>query len=65
MALATSNSDGLPDVRFVLLKEIDERGVIFYSDSGSSKGKQLNHTPPPRLLFTGDRWIAKCVFVDR
>ena len=32
MALATANADGVPSVRFVLLKGIDERGVEFYTN---------------------------------
>lgn len=41
MALATVDNDGWPDVRYVLLKEITDRGIIFYSDSTSAKGRQL------------------------
>jgi pyridoxamine 5'-phosphate oxidase len=32
MALATAGSDGLPDVRMVLLKGADENGLVFYTN---------------------------------
>ena len=44
MALATVDSDGLPDVRIVLLKGLDQRGFVFYSNAESAKGEQLAAT---------------------
>lgn len=41
MALATVTPEGRPDVRMVLLKGIDERGFVFYTNSESHKGGQL------------------------
>lgn len=41
MALATVDADGLPDVRMVLLKAMDERGFCFYTNNESAKGEQL------------------------
>jgi pyridoxamine 5'-phosphate oxidase len=41
MALATVDSDGLPDVRMVLLKGCDQRGFVFYTNVESAKGRQL------------------------
>lgn len=38
MALATTDADGLPDVRIVLLKDADERGFVFYTNTLSMKG---------------------------
>ncbi|MFX6209442.1 pyridoxamine 5'-phosphate oxidase family protein, partial [Acinetobacter baumannii] len=38
MALATVDADGLPDVRMVLLKEADETGFVFYTNTQSAKG---------------------------
>ncbi len=51
MALATVDADGLPDVRMVLLKGVDERGFVFYSHTSSTKGGQLNHNPKAALNF--------------
>ena len=45
MALATSTPDGAPSVRFVLLKGIDERGVEFYTNYESRKGRELAANP--------------------
>jgi pyridoxamine 5'-phosphate oxidase len=41
MALATADPSGLPNVRMVLLKEIDASGFIFYTNSESAKGREL------------------------
>jgi pyridoxamine 5'-phosphate oxidase len=49
MALATSTPDGLPSVRFVLLKGIDERGVEFYTNYESRKGRELAANPHAAL----------------
>ncbi len=43
MSLATVDDDGLPDVRIVLLKGLDERGFVFYSNAQSAKGRQLKN----------------------
>lgn len=41
MALATVDPDGLPNVRMVLLKGLDARGFVFYTNTGSAKGQEL------------------------
>ncbi len=41
MALATSDRDGLPDVRMVLLKAASPAGFVFYSNAESAKGQEL------------------------
>ena len=41
MALATVDSEGLPDVRMVLLKGFDRTGFVFYTNVESAKGRQL------------------------
>ena len=43
MALATADGSGVPSVRYVLLKGVDERGFIFYTNYDSRKGKELNN----------------------
>lgn len=45
MALATADADGLPDVRVVLLKGLDPRGLVFYTNAESAKGEQLRANP--------------------
>jgi pyridoxamine 5'-phosphate oxidase len=51
MALATADADGAPDVRMVLLKGVDERGFVFYSNADSIKGAELAANPRAALNF--------------
>jgi pyridoxamine 5'-phosphate oxidase len=51
MTLATSNADGRPSARTVLLKGFDERGFVFYTNLNSRKGQQLAQNPQAALLF--------------
>jgi pyridoxamine 5'-phosphate oxidase len=51
MALATVSSDGLPNVRMILLKGADERGFVFYTNCESAKGLELAAQPKAALLF--------------
>lgn len=51
MALATVDSDGLPDVRMVLLKSHDAEGFVFFTNEESAKGRQLAAVPKAALLF--------------
>ena len=51
MALATVDGDGLPDVRMVLLKDFDTKGFVFYTNTESGKGRQLDDHPRAALLF--------------
>jgi len=45
MALATTDANGLPDVRMVLLKEATPSGFVFYSNAESAKGRELEANP--------------------
>jgi pyridoxamine 5'-phosphate oxidase len=51
MSLATVDEKGMPDVRTVLLKGIDERGFVFYTNTESAKGRELAANPKAALLF--------------
>jgi pyridoxamine 5'-phosphate oxidase len=51
MALATVDADGLPNVRMILLKGADERGLVFYTNCDSAKGLELAANPKAALLF--------------
>lgn len=51
MALGTADADGLPDVRMVLLKDVDARGFTFYTNTQSAKGLQLEANPKAALCF--------------
>jgi pyridoxamine 5'-phosphate oxidase len=51
MALATADASGVPSVRMVLLKGVDERGFVFYTNLESRKGVQLGQNPNAALCF--------------
>ncbi len=58
MALATAGPDGGPSVRFVLMRGVDERGFVFYTNGRSRKGREMSATARAALAF---RWSV----VDR
>jgi len=51
MALATVSASGRPSVRTVLLKGIDERGFVFYTNYESRKARDMEATGRAGLLF--------------
>jgi len=51
MALATVSADGKPSVRTVLLKGVDERGFVFFTNYASRKGTELAANPNASLVF--------------
>jgi len=51
MVVATADADGRPSSRMVLLKGVDERGFVFYTNSASRKGSELAANPACALLF--------------
>ena len=53
--LATSTKDGKPSARQLLLKDFDEEGFVFYSNSESKKGSDLADNPFAALCFWWDK----------
>lgn len=51
MALATTDAAGQPSVRMVLLKGVDERGFVFYTNYESRKAAELEATGRAALVF--------------
>ena len=51
VALATADEAGCPDVRMVLLKGFDARGFVFYTNTDSAKGLQLEANPNAAMCF--------------
>jgi len=63
MALATATRAGRPSVRNVLLKDVDARGLVFYTNYESRKASELAETGQASLLFTW-RTLERQVRVD-
>ncbi|HLH54594.1 MAG TPA: pyridoxamine 5'-phosphate oxidase [Verrucomicrobiae bacterium] len=51
MILATADGQGRPSARVVLLKGLDERGFIFFTNYNSRKGRELAENPEAALVF--------------
>ena len=51
MTLATVDQSGKPSTRTVLLKSVDERGFIFFTNYDSRKGRELAENPNAALTF--------------
>ena len=54
MTLATVGADGRPSTRVVLIKGVDERGLVWYSNFNSRKGQELAVNPAAALQF---HWV--------
>ena len=50
MTLATATLDGKPSARIVLLKGLDERGFVFFTNYESQKGRELSANPQAALV---------------
>jgi pyridoxamine 5'-phosphate oxidase len=55
MILATADAHGMPSARTVLLKAVDQRGFVFYTNRTSRKGCDLAANPRAALVFP---WFA-------
>jgi len=51
MVLATADSEGRPSSRLVLLKQVDARGFVFFTNYASRKGRELAANPRASLTF--------------
>lgn len=51
MTLATADGQGRPSARIVLLKGVDARGFLFFTNRGSRKGHDLTENPFAALVF--------------
>ena len=52
MSLATATASGRPNLRTVLLKGFDQRGLVFYTNYESSKSRDMTENPRVALSFT-------------
>ena len=51
MILATATADGAPSARTVLLKGLDETGLVFFTNYESCKGRELAENPRASVVF--------------
>ncbi len=51
MTVATVDADGRPDARIVLVRGVDESGLVFFTNYASAKGTQLETTPVASAVF--------------
>lgn len=51
MALATADADGMPNVRMVLLKGVEDGAFIFFTNFESNKGREILANPKAALCF--------------
>jgi pyridoxamine 5'-phosphate oxidase len=51
MTLATADKNGVPSARIVLLKSIDKKGLVFFTNYESNKGKDLAENPKASVVF--------------
>jgi pyridoxamine 5'-phosphate oxidase len=71
MAVATADGRGRPSVRMVLLKGLDERGLTFFTNLDSRKGRELRENPYAALclhwqpIYRQIRVQGRCEEVDR
>ena len=63
MALATATPDGRPSVRTVLLKSMDARGFVFFTNYASRKAREIEQTRRASLLFLW-RTVERQVRID-
>ena len=54
MTLATVGADGRPSTRVVLIKGYDASGIVWYTNYGSRKARELAHQPLAALQF---HWV--------
>jgi pyridoxamine 5'-phosphate oxidase len=54
MTLATVGANGRPSTRVVLIKGVDQRGLVWYTNYQSRKGRELAHNPYAALQF---HWV--------
>ena len=51
MTVATATADGRPSARMLLIKGVDARGFVFYTNYDSRKGQELDNNPYAALVF--------------
>ena len=52
MTVATVDADGVPDARVVLVRTVDEQGLVFFTNYESAKSRQLEAVPAASAVFS-------------
>ena len=52
MTVATVDADGVPDARIVLVRTVDEGGLVFFTNYESAKSRQLDAVPAASAVFS-------------
>jgi pyridoxamine 5'-phosphate oxidase len=52
MTVATIGADGIPDSRIVLVRQADQRGLVFYTNYDGAKSRQLEAAPVASAVFS-------------
>lgn len=65
MCVATVDENGQPYQRIVLLKHVDEKGLVFYTNLGSRKAQQLANNPHISLLFPWHMLDRQVIFLGK
>ena len=68
MTVATVDTSGQPSQRIVLLKDVSEKGFVFYTNTGSKKAQDLRHNPKISLHFPWhnlERQVKVCGVVEQ
>lgn len=61
--LATADAEGRPSARYVLLKQVDDRGFVVFTNYESRKGRQIEDNPRAALCFYWP-WLGEQVRVE-
>ena len=64
MVVSTASVEGAPSSRNVLLKGLDERGFVFFTNYGSRKARELDHNPRAALLFHWSQPVHRQVAIE-
>ena len=52
MTVATVDADGVPDARIVLVRTVDESGLVFFTNYESTKSRQFDAVPAASAVFS-------------
>ena len=63
MTVATVDANGQPSQRIVLLKDVSEKGFVFFTNLGSRKAQELAVNPKCRATFPGFVWSVRFAYV--